>query len=229
MKQLLIAASIALWVGGLHAQGLSSQEIATAIEQGLAGKTLNKTCGAKGENGFDIVIEGPVGRIMGAARDAKRQYREFTAANVTLELSRPVLTVRTRRDYSLSTESMARTMSPAPGYWVLPETSPEYYDRSRSLLAMSSSYGTEMVIRSKPSGSEPPVVLRPIGPVMHSRGKSSNGPAVSGPMARTDMAALFDLDAFKAIPHRDVEVVVFATDAGDRRCKISEKDRRALR
>jgi hypothetical protein len=219
MKQLLVAACIALWITGLDAQGLSSQDIATAIEQGRAGKTLQKTCGANGENGFDIVVEGPVGRIMGAVRDAMRQHREFTADSVTLELSRPVLTVRTRRDYSLSTESMARTMSPAPGYWVLPETSPEYYDRSRSLLTMSSSYGTEMVIRSKPSGSAQPVVLRPIGPVMHSRGKSP----------RADMAALFDLDAFKAIPDRDVEVVVFATDAGERRCKISEKDRRALR
>jgi hypothetical protein len=229
MKQLLVAISVALWVAGVHAQNLSSQEIATAIEQGRAGKTLQKTCGARGENGFDIVVEGPVGRIMGAVRDAMRQHREFTADSVTLELSRPVLTVRTRRDYSLSTESMARTMSPAPGYWVLPETSPEYYDRSRSLLAMSSSYGTEMVIRSKPSGSAQPVVLRPIGRVMHSRGKSSNGPSLSGPVARADMAALFDLEAFKAIPDRDVEVVVFATDAGERRCKISEKDRRALR
>ena len=95
MKQLLVAASVAFWVAGLHAQSLSSQDIATAIEQGRAGKTLHKTCGA--------------------------------------------------------------------------------------------------------------------------------------PFSRADMAASFDLEAFKAIPHRDVEVVIFVTDAGERRCKVTEKERRALR
>jgi hypothetical protein len=43
------------------------------------------------------------------------------------------------------------------------------------------------------------------------------------------MTASFDLAAFKAIPHRDVEVVVFMTDTGEHKCRISEKERQAIR
>ena len=43
------------------------------------------------------------------------------------------------------------------------------------------------------------------------------------------LAASFDLAAFKGIPHKDVEVVVFMTDTGEHKCKISEKERKALK
>ena len=223
MKAIIVAASVVLGVASTGAQGLLREEIATAIEQGRAGKTLQKKCGAYGDNGFDIVVEGPVGRIMRAAREAKGQQREFTTGDVTPVLAGPVLTVVARRHPGLRA-SYGEYVS--PGFAV-----------------DNSVYQTDVVLKSKPSGSDEPILLRPTGPILYDRknapgyrsvvrgsanGYLADGPRY-GPFPGSDMIASFDLAAFKAIPHRDVEVVIFMTDTGERRCKISEKERRALR
>ena len=229
MKALVIATVVALTTAGTSAQLLlTSSEISNAIEQGRAGKTLQKKCNASGENGFDIVIEGPVGRVMRAARDAARQHKTFETADVTPELSRAVLTVNTYRDPSLTTASLARERASMPGYAVVP------FD-SASRLPANRPFEFDAQIRSKGSQSDSPAVLRSVG----NRYFPQRGPnlLISGsgklphmpPGPDADMEATFDMAAFLAMPSRDVEVVVFASDAGERRCGISEKERKALR
>lgn len=226
MKAIVVALSVALSATVPSAQLLSDQEIATAIEQGRAGKTLHKTCKASGENGFDIVVEGPVGRIMRAARLAKGQGREFTAADVTPAIGGPILTVAALRDATLSTAANAVQSKEIPGMYVPSSMSMADIDSQRGRLAMGSTDGFGMMIRSKPKESHEAVVLGPVGRVA---GQSwiwiwrKSGPDAG------DMAAAFDLAAFRALPSGDVEVVVFRTAAGERRCKISEKERKAIR
>jgi hypothetical protein len=89
---------------------------------------------------------------------------------------------------------------------------------------MGSTDAFGMMVRSKPRESQEAVVLRPVGRVAGFGWIwKKNGPDLG------DMAAAFDLAAFRALPSGDVEVVVFRTAAGERRCKISEKERKAIR
>ena len=234
MKAFVAAVVMALATVATSAQELTSSEIANAIEQGRAGKTLQKKCGATGENGFDIVIEGPVGRLMRAARDAARQHKTFATADVTPELSRAVLTVSTHRDHSLTTASLARERAAVPGYVVVP-------DNSASQLRADRPFEFDVQIRHKDSPAGSPAVQRPLGRIKYFWQRSPNqiisgpAPSTSGPVPSTtpgpgsDMEAIFDLAAFMAIPSGDVDVVVFASDAGQRRCGIYERDRKALR
>jgi len=224
MKAIVVALSLALSATVQQAQVLSDQEIATAIEQGRAGKTLHKTCKASGENGFDIVVEGPVGRIMRAARLAKGQGRQFTTAEVTLAIGGPTLTVAALRDATLTTQANAVQSKEIPGMYVPSEMSMAGTDYSRARSTMGSTDAFGMMVRSKPKESQEAVVLRPVGRVAgFSWIWRKSGPDLG------DMAAAFDLAAFRALPSGDVEVVVFRTAAGERRCKISEKERKAIR
>jgi hypothetical protein len=224
MKTTVVAVLVALSAIVPKAQLLSDQEIASAIEQGRAGKTLHKTCKASGENGFDIVVEGPVGRIMRAARLAKGQGREFTAADVTPAIGGPILTVAALRDATLTTQANAVQSKEIPGMYVPSEMSMAGTDYSRARSTMGSTDAFGMMVRSKPRESQEAVVLRPVGRVAGFGWIwKKNGPDLG------DMAAAFDLAAFRALPSGDVEVVVFRTAAGERRCKISEKERKAIR
>lgn len=228
MKALTVAASIMVVVAGTGVQDLSSQDIAAAIEQGRAGKTLQKKCGAYGENGFDIIVEGPVGRIMRAVREARKADREFTAADVTPALSASVLTVTARRDATLTTARSAEPMPGAPGVWTLPEAAQA--DRARERLTMGQSYRAGVELRSKRSGAGEPVVVKPRRPVVYSdSGAFDDVRRSRRPEPNTDMVASFEMAAFRAMPQGDVEVVAFMTDAGERICRISDKDRRAIR
>jgi hypothetical protein len=216
MKMLIVAATLALWLASTAGQGLSPQDIREAIEQGKAGKTLQKRCSARGDNGVDVIAEGPIGRIMRAAREAKRKNREFTAADVTPAMTGAWLTVTATRAAFLSNQTSEYVTPGMPG---------------------SVDYRTELVIKSKPSGSEQAIVLNPLGPISYNSDRtSSRRVLVSGPIPPTlpplpgsDMAASFDLPAFKAIPHKDVDIVVFMTDIGEHKCKIKEDERKALR
>jgi len=226
MKVILVALSLTLTATVPSAQLLSEQEIAAAIEQGRAGKTLHKTCKASGENGFDIVVEGPVGRIMRAARLAKSQGREYTPAEVSLAIGGPEgpwLTVAALRDATLTTAANALPSKEMPGHYVPSSTS--MTDRPRSGMLMGEANDSAMAIRSKVTDSHEAQVLASLGR-LGGRGYwiwSKGGPNAF------DRAAAFDLAAFRALPVGDVEVVVFATNAGERRCKISEKERKAIR
>ena len=215
MKMLVLSAAVAAGMIGTKVQGLSAGEIAAAIEQGRAGKTLQKRCSASGTNGVDIVAQGPVGRIMRAAREAKRKNKDFTVADVTTEMAAPWLTVTATRT-SLH-EPVTEYVTPGmPGGLV---------------------YRSSFVIKSKPPKGADAMVLEPVGSITYNSDRSSNYrvvlagplPAHVPPLAGSDMEASFDFAAFKAIPHRDVEVVVFMTDTGEQKCRISENERQALK
>ena len=215
MKTLIVAATLGAWMIGANVQGLSPEEIAAAIEQGRAGKTLQKKCSARGDSGIDFVAEGPIGRIMRAAREAERKNQDFTAAHVTPAMAVAWLTV---------TATRPRLHEPITQY-------------ATPGMPGGLEYRTSFVIKSKPSGSDAAIVLEPLGAITYNSDNSSNRrvvmsgpvPPNAPPLPGSDMAASFDLAAFKGIPHKDVEVVVFMTDTGEHKCKISEKERKALK
>ena len=220
MKPLILAAALATALIGANGQELSPQDIAAAIEQGKAGKTLQKKCTGKSDNSFDIVAEGPFGRIMRAAKEAARKKRPFTAADVTPDMAGPWLTVKATRVETLRNPQV-----------------PEEVRRGTP----GSPYRTEFVIKSKPSESDEAIVLHPIRPITYDATNSptprvviTRGPVPADllsrlPMEGSDMAASFDLIAFQAIPHKDVEIYVFMSDTGGHHCKINETERKALR
>ena len=217
MKTPIVAATLGAWLIGGNVQGLSPEDIAAAVEQGRAGKTLQKRCSGKGDNGVDIVAEGPIGRIMRAAREAERKNEDFTAADVTPAMKGAWLTVTATRVPTLRKPVSEHVTPNMPGGLV---------------------YRTDFFVKSKPSGSEQAIVLRPRGPINYNSDKSYSRrvvvdrglvPANLPPLPGSDMAASFDFAAFKAIPHKDVEVVVFMTDTGEQKCKINENERKALK
>ena len=216
MKTLILAATVAAWLIGANVQSLSPEEIAAAIEQGRAGKTLQKRCSGRVDNGMDIVAEGPIGRIMRAAREAERKKTDFTAADVTPAMTGAWLTVTATRVPTLRKPVSEYVTPGMPG---------------------GLDYRTYFMLKSKPSRSEQAIVLNPLGPITYDSANSySRRVVVSGPLPAnlpplpgSDMAAAFDFATFKAIPHKDVEVVVFMTDTGEQKCKISEDERKALK
>lgn len=222
----VISALVAWSTGaGAAAHDLTPEAIAAAIAQGQAGKTLEKICKASGVNGFDITIEGPTGRIMRAAKEAKRRHRVFTPSDVSAEISGPYVTVIARRDQTLSAVNTAPQIPGAP----IGVVANPYADLP------SFKNVTDFVLRSRGSDSGAPVVLKPVRPIMYSREPDgtyfiwTNGPEYVGPTPGADMIAWFDLAAFRAIPTRETEAVIFVADAGERRCKISDKERQAIR
>lgn len=236
MKALIVAASVVISGAVIVAQDLSRDQINAAIEQGRAGKTALKKCGASGQNGFEVIVEGPMGRVMRAALDAKRHHREFTAGAVMADVAGPWLTVLARRDLTLTTD--VDPMPPKPGAAPSQDFGGEpLYSTSRVPKNASGdyTYATEIAIRSKAAGSVQAAMLQPARPILYGRkaGPSyfvwTDGPISYRPSPGSDMIAWFDLAAFRALPPGDVTVVVFTTDAGERRCTISDKDRRILK
>jgi hypothetical protein len=202
---------------------LTDETINAAILQGRAGKTLQKTCTSRVTNGFDIVAEGPTGRIMRAARDAKRQHRDFSLVDVTPAMLEPVVTVSAKRVAALSAahDAVPLVTSQPVQAWILP---PQYAERS-NLLGLDR-YVTDFVVRSKRAQSGSPVVLRPIAAILYDDERAGMRTHI---VPGASMAAAFDLRMFESLPAGDVEVVVFMTDTGEQRCRISEKERRSIR
>lgn len=75
---------------------LTQTEIAEAIRDGLAGKRLDHECRAAAGGGahFVVTLEGPVGRIMRAARGAREHGRAFTEDDVPRYMRQRTLSVR---------------------------------------------------------------------------------------------------------------------------------------
>jgi hypothetical protein len=212
-----IAACLMISLGNSGGQVLSRAEISEAIEQGRAGKSLQKTCAARGENGFDIIVEGPIGRVMRAAREAKRRDQDLKADDLPASVTAPVLTVTARRDSTLATGSISVPTSNLPGVWGVAPDSSWAAERSTARQSGGLDYRIDATLRSKPPRGAEPAVLRPVGLRR------------TLPLPGHDMTAQFDLAAFRAMPHRDLEVIVFMTDAGEHRCGISARDREKLR
>jgi len=223
MRWLIASMCVVFGAAALGAEQLSREQIAAAIEQGRAGKIVEKKCKASGVNGFDMVVRGPIGRIMRAARDAQEDHREFTAGDVTPLLSRAVVTIEARRDYTLSAvhdSQPAVTGQPTQSYVLPPQSTVNSSGKG------GVDYQTGFIVRSKPSGLEP-IQLRPVGGILYSSA-DGRGPTRSVPLPGDNMTASFDLAAFRALPKGDVEVVIFMTDAGEHRCKISDTERQKI-
>ena len=91
------------------------------------------------------------------------------------------------------------------------------------------SFETDVVLRSKPPGSKEPILVKRSGPIVYARPQGGDPRLWSIPVPGADMIASFYLTEFRAMPPGDVEVVVYATDSGEHRCKIDDKERKALR
>jgi hypothetical protein len=222
-----LVVSAGLVVMSVDAQERHTVDVQSAIEQGLAGKTLEKKCSARGENGFDLIIEGPTGRIMRAARQARKDGRPFGPADVTGEMAGPFVTVLARRDHSLSTRSSAEPQDGVPGAWVLPPAAEA--ERAHARMTMGDRYRADIVIKGKKTQGGEAAVLQPTGPIFYTDPVWSTGTRSRRPVEETNMAATFDLYALERMPAGDVQVVAFMTDAGERTCTISAADRAKIR
>jgi hypothetical protein len=90
-------------------------------------------------------------------------------------------------------------------------------------------------------GKDASIVLKPVGPILYDAQNASGTRVVLGgpgtgrigmrriPFPGSDVTASFDLAAFKAMPPGDVEVVLFVVDTGEHKCRISGKERQAIR
>jgi hypothetical protein len=81
---------------------LSDADVEHAVRAGTSGQKLQAACTASGvfprrppENDLfsEVVLEGPTGRIMRAAREARARKSTFTSADVTADLRAPVVLV----------------------------------------------------------------------------------------------------------------------------------------
>jgi hypothetical protein len=203
-------------------QGVTSSDIAEAIAQGAAGHVLQASCSAfafdadQVRSGYQVVVSGPLGRIMAAAKDAHEQQLPFGAADVTDAMRAPVLTVAPEMIMPLGLH--------IPGELPSPTGIPDAY--------------TRIVLGSAATKDPPPAVLEPIDMVVSTsslelrvfRGTS----AMTGqPLGPEPIAAIFrfDLTAFRAMPDADIEVVLItkAYPSGGYSCKIGSENRTLLR
>lgn len=191
----------------------SADEVATAIAQGQSGKALHKQCRARGDSGFEIVIEGPIGRIMRVAREAKGQHVLLTPDDVgrMQGLAASELTVIAQRDRGAAIR----------------------LDNLRT-------YRTSIILKGKQSASTSAVtVVEPLVPMRnyiepspfsyagYKAASTGTGPRFGSAIG--DLSARFELAAFRSMAEGDVDVVVFATDVGEQRCTINQRERTLIR
>jgi hypothetical protein len=175
--------------GAAAAQGLQRAEIESAIAAGIAGKRLNSTCVATSgfldlgpENGgFAVIVEGPVGRIMRLAAEAKKKYQPFTIDNVDDEvLAANLFVVASPNGPSFTGGSWHRT-APAD----------------------------HLVLKRKGAkGDDPADVLQPANLETFPESWTN---AMGGKWDGQGVTATFDLAAFKAMPGDEIDIVVITS------------------
>jgi len=174
---------------------LSDDEVAAAVKEGLAGRSLRSTCSAESTapaGGFlEVTLEGPVARVMRAAREARQRRAAFGVADVPDRLRQPVVQVS-------AVGRLSPIVDPPPGP-VSPGNPPI------PSATVRAPFGTAIQIRSL---GEVPVVLRPI---------------VTGSIRMTagPYEVEFDLNAFRALG--DAVEVIVGSFAGEARCRLSRR------
>ena len=211
--RVIVASMLALTIHA--AQGVSPADIADAIKQSTEGHELQASCSATAfdayqvRSGYQIVVAGPVGRIMAAANSAHQQHQPFEETDVTDALRAPVLTVKATMIMPILPVIGEIGRPTVVGGWSpsLPPTPA----RSPDPMALPDD-STGIVLRSTAKNEQGPVVLEPIGRLASS-------------------ASSFDLTAFRAMPDADIEVVLMtsAHPSGGYSCKIDSKNRTSLR
>lgn len=95
---------------------MTDADVAAAVADGLAGRSIRATCVARPGDGsygfFDVSFEGPAARIMRAAREARDAGRAFTVADVTADMRADTLRVTAVGRSPVATEFGASTAGP---------------------------------------------------------------------------------------------------------------------
>jgi len=201
-----VIVTVALSSVGVRAQLISTDDVVTAIMQGRAGRTQQKHCRARGASGFDIVIEGPLGRIMRVAGEAREQRVTLTPDDVRRMpgLAAAELTVLARRDRGAA----------------IPLENLNNYRSNITLKGTSSALVEPLV---------PVISYDRTPPFSYDGYKAASAgarPRPAGPVG--DLSARFELAAFEALPAGEVDVVVFSSDVGEQRCTFSQRERAAI-
>jgi hypothetical protein len=203
---------------------LSDAEVNLAVRAGSLGQKLQAGCTASGifprrppENDLfsEVVLEGPTGRIMRAAREARARKSTFTVADVTPDLRAPVVLVTSqlKRATGAATPPAESSANPPPLITPTPSPSPSptgpFVPAPVVAVRLRSKLLTEVMLRPLPAAPVRGFVAPPL---------QAGG-------ARVDR---FDLAAFQALPGSDAEIVV-RSSAGPRQCSIGPKERAAVR
>ena len=211
---------------------VTAAEIDRAIRDGSSGDKLQAACMAFGtvtgkpdeaDLFAEVVVEGPIGRIMHAARDAKARRTTFTAADVTDAMRAPVVSVtaemkRTPRSVDSQLVDPAATPTSTP----TPTPSPPAIVPPRGVSSVDAALAvTSVRIRSRLLTE---VMLRPLPTAP----AATPGSAPARTLFSSRRVESFDLAAFRALPGADVEVVV-RSPSDARYCSINAKDRAAIR
>jgi Ca-activated chloride channel family protein len=180
---------------------LSDAGVAAAIADGLSGKSLRASCltpvTASG-NYFEVSLEGPAGRIMSAAREARQRGESFTVNDVGSRL----------RSQTVRVIAAVRTVTPADA--AVPVRDVDEAIRLPGPPAKPVRPPSAAAVRLRGIGARP-VVIDPVLEVM------------SGGRQGTRTSE-FDLAAFQGLGDT-VEVIVYDVSLGESRCRLN---RRAL-
>jgi len=197
---------------------LTDAEVDQAIRDGSNGQKAQAVCMAVGafrgrpeENQAhaEVVLEGPIGRVMHAARDARARRTTLTAAGVAHYMRAP--TVMMTAELKSSLTSPADPMDSFPPQ-MPPPSSPQPSGLSILVaLRLRSPVLTEHMLRplTGPTPTDAP-----------------NQPVPLNQRYRREEP--FDLAAFRALPGPGVEVIVRSV-IGARYCTIAAKDRASIR
>jgi Ca-activated chloride channel family protein len=194
---------------------LTDTEVEGAIKAGSAGDRRQAECvasilvpdnAAETEALITIVAEGPAGRVMRRAREARQARRSFTIADVTTVDRAPSVEIT-------ATVGTRVTVPPPAGVDDPVTAAPPKPPPVLSPL-------TALRVRSREMIG---ATLEPVDQPAPSPGAR---PFIPPPSSRTRISARFDLAAFRALPG-DVEVLVQSRVI--RRCAISAKDKAAIR
>jgi len=178
---------------------LSDDEVAVAVKDGLAGRSLRSTCSTPSMtvagSFLDVTLEGPMARVMRAAREARQRREAFGVADVPDRLRQPEVRVSVVGRVAPTLDAMSGSATPgAP-----PAPTP-----SRARVPFVP-FAAAIHMRSL---GERPVVLRPMvtEPI-----RMRSGP----------LEVDFDLNAFRALG--DAVEVIIASSRGEARCRLSAR------
>jgi len=199
---------------------LSDAEVDQAIRDGSSGQKAQAACMAVGvfrdkpeENQAhaEVLLEGPIGRIMHAARDARARHETLAADALTPDMRAPAVLMTAELKTSMTTPGFA--IDPLQTPFPTPSTARTAGLSAIIALRVRSATLTERMLR--------PIVAPPVAP--------DTPPLTRAPISQHyRRLEMFDLAAFRALPAGDLEVIVRSV-IGPRACIIGAKDRAGIR
>lgn len=202
---------------------LTDAEVEQAIRDGSSGQKAQAACMAVGafrdrpeENQAhaEVLLEGPIGRIMHAARDARVRREVLTADQLAPDIRALTVSMTADLKSSLTTPAFTDPL-PMPTQQPPPGTSRPTALSAIVALRLRGAILTERMLR--------PLAAPPAG--------SADRVPLSTPARLAEhyhRMEQFDLAAFRALPPGDIEVIVRSV-IGARSCVIGAKDRAAVK